>query len=164
VGIIPVVAAGNDGFADGVAEPACAPGAVRVGAVYDASLGQVAWTPCIDRNTAVDRVTCFSNSSSLISVLAPGARIVAAGVTMSGTSQAAPHVAGAIAVLRAPGFAPQDTLEQTMIRITSTGPMVTDTKNMVAKPRLDMLAAVNTTRPVAQITWLAPVLDLLTGD
>jgi subtilisin family serine protease len=167
VGIIPVVAAGNDGFADGVGEPACAPGAVRVGAVYDASLGPMTWTQarCTDAITSVDRVTCFSNSSNLITVLAPGSIINAAGLNTSGTSQAAPHVAGAIAVLRATNAAPRDTLEQTMIRITSTGPMLTDAKNGVAKPRLDLLAAVNTiSRPVARVTWLTPVLDLLTDE
>jgi subtilisin family serine protease len=142
-GIIPVVAAGNDGFTDGVAEPACAPGAVRVGAVYDANIGGVGYGNCSDSTTAADKVTCFSNSSNLLTVLAPGAAITAAGSTNYGTSQAAPHVAGAIAVLRAPNAAPDDTVTTTVDRLTVNGQPVTDTRNGIIKPRLNLFAAVN---------------------
>ena len=161
-GIVVVVAAGNDGFADGVAEPACAPGAVRVGAVYDSNLGGQYWSNCSDWETAADRVTCFSNGGNMLTMLAPGASISAAGLTSSGTSQAAPHVAGAVAVLRAADAAPNDTLEQSVARLTSTGVMVTDWRNNVQKPRLDLYAAaMSTVKRPTNTAWLTPVLNLL---
>jgi subtilisin family serine protease len=61
---------------------------------------------------------------------------------MGGTSQATPHVSGAVAVLRA-AF-PDDTLDETVARLTSTGVPITDSRNGVTVPRLDILAAVVT--------------------
>ncbi|MFX8626938.1 S8 family serine peptidase, partial [Acinetobacter baumannii] len=103
-GVVPVVASGNDAFSDGISSPACVAGAVRVGAVYDSNIGGVSWgnpVKCSDPTTAADKVACFSNGGSLVTLLAPGAMITAGGYTMGGTSQATPHVAGAIALLRA---------------------------------------------------------------
>ena len=140
-GIIPVVAAGNSSAKDGLASPACAPGAVRVGAVYDSSLGGVKFSACSDASTAADQVTCFSQSSPVLTLLAPGATITAAGISMSGTSQAAPHVAGAIAVLRGSNAAPNDTLDATIRRLMASGVPVTDARNGVVTPRIDLLKA-----------------------
>lgn len=141
-GILPVVAAGNEGFSDGVSEPACAPGAVRVGAVYDTAMGQVGWGLCTDVATAPDLVTCFSNGGPLLSLLAPGALINAAGITQGGTSQAAPHVAGAIAVLRAPRMPAPESISNTVLRLRSHGRPVTDPRTGLVAPRLDLGAAV----------------------
>ncbi len=145
-GIVPVVAAGNDGFADGVSSPACTPGAVRVGAVYDSNVGGLAWggTPptCIDRTTAADQVACFSNGGKLLTLLAPGAMITAGGYTMGGTSQAAPHVAGAIAALRG-GVSSTETIDQTINRLKTTGKPITDRRSGLVFPRIDLLAATN---------------------
>lgn len=142
-GVAPVVAAGNDASALGVAYPACTPGAVVVGAVYDDAPGPIAfWSSCIDTNLTADKIACFSNSSPLVTMLAPGVQITAAGSTMSGTSQATPHAAAAIAILR--GAAPSDSVAQTLKRITSTGKPLLDGRNGVQRPRLDLLAAVST--------------------
>ena len=167
VGIVPVVASGNNGYSNGISEPACATGAVSVGAVYDSDVGFQSWSNCTDSTTAADRVTCFSNSANFLTLLAPGSQITAAGLTQSGTSQAAPHVAGAVAVLRA--LFPSDTVDQTVSRMTSTGVAVTDPRNNIVKPRLNLLNATGTTitRPVndnfANRTVLRGALVATTG-
>jgi subtilisin family serine protease len=72
-------------------------------------------------------------------MLAPGSRIDAADITMSGTSQASPHVAGAVAALASKcGKATVDQIEQAL---TTSGPSITDPRNQVTKRRLDVLAA-----------------------
>jgi uncharacterized repeat protein (TIGR01451 family) len=140
-GISVVVAAGNGAYNDGLSSPACAPDAVSVGAVYDSNLGAITWgTGCTDTTTAVDQVVCFSNSASFLKMLAPGVNITSAGITSSGTSQAAPQVAGAIAVLRS-AF-PSESSTQLQSRLTNSRvPRVTDTRNNLSFPRLDLLQA-----------------------
>lgn len=140
-GINVVVAAGNDAYTNALANPACTPGAVSVGAVYDANYGGLSWGSglCTDSTTAADQVTCFSDSASFLTMLAPGALITAAGFTEGGTSQAAPHVTGSIAVLRS-AF-PSETLTQIESRLTHSDVMDTDSRNGLVKPRLDLLTA-----------------------
>lgn len=138
-GISVVAASGNEARTSGMSAPACTPGAISVGAVYDANLGAKAWTSCTDATTAADKVACFSNSASFLTLLAPGSSITAGGYVASGTSQASPHVAGAVAVLR--DAFPADTLEQTLARMTDTGVAITDARNGIVKPRLNLLAA-----------------------
>ncbi|KAF0163900.1 MAG: hypothetical protein FD157_2579 [Rhodocyclaceae bacterium] len=138
-GISVVAASGNEARTSGMAAPACTPGIISVGAVYDANLGAKAWTACTDSTTAADKVACFSNSASFLTLLAPGSEIVAGGYGASGTSQASPHVAGAVAVLR--DAFPEETLTQTLARLTSTGVAITDARNGIVKPRLNLLEA-----------------------
>lgn len=85
-----VIASGNDGMSTGVSAVACPPSAVVVGS-----------------SSLTDRVSTFSNSSALVDLLAPGEAVTSASSrtassynTSSGTSMAAPHVAGAFALLR----------------------------------------------------------------
>ena len=139
-GILTVIASGNENFTNGISGPACTPKAVSVGAVYDSNIGARNWgVGCNDTTTAADKVTCFSNSASYLSVLAPGSEITAAGITMSGTSQATPHVAAAVAILH--GARPLDTPASTLSRLTTTGTSVTDTRNSKVFPRINVLAA-----------------------
>ena len=143
-GVVPVVASGNDGFADGISSPACVAGAVRVGAVYDSNIGGVSWgnpVKCSDPTTAADQVTCFSNGGSLVTLLAPGAMITAGGETQGGTSQAAPHVTGAIALLRANDVSPSETIDQTVNRLKATGKPIRDKRTGLIFPRIDLAAA-----------------------
>ncbi|MFT3842147.1 MAG: S8 family serine peptidase [Myxococcaceae bacterium] len=139
VGILSAVASGNNGYSNMISSPACTPDAVSVGAVYDATMSGLSYSNCSDASPVADQITCFSNSASFLSLLAPGAMITAGGHTMAGTSQASPHVAGAIAVLRA-GF-PSDTPDQTVNRLKSTGKSITDARNGVTTPRIDLAAA-----------------------
>ncbi len=104
-GIQPVVSSGNTAFLsgvfrDGLSDPGCVPGVVSVGAVYDDDIGGVNWGPCTDATTVGDQVACFSQTASYLSLLAPGIQVTAGGQSnFTGTSMAAPHVAGAWAVL-----------------------------------------------------------------
>jgi len=142
VGVIPVVASGNDANKSGLADPACAPGAVRVGAVYDDNFGALGWMTCSDAIAERSSVTCFSNSADFLTLLAPGAIITSAGLTMSGTSMAAPHVAGAIAVLRGDAAFPDDTLSETIEHLTNTGTPITDSANGLVHPLINLEAAI----------------------
>jgi len=148
-GILTVIAAGNNGSKSGVGDPACVPGAVSVGAVYDGSHGTLTWPAaaasggqCTDVSAA-DKVTCFSQSASFLSVLAPGTFVNAPSSAFqeSGTSQATPHVTGAVAVLRA--RYPAESLDQTVQRLQITGVQDTDAGNNLTVRRLDLLAATN---------------------
>jgi hypothetical protein len=138
-GILSAIASGNSAYSNSISSPSCVPAAVSVGAVYDANLGGLSWSNCTDSTTAADKVTCFSNSDDTVELLAPGALITAAGSTMGGTSQATPHVAGAIAVLRA-AF-PDDSVSETVTRLSTTGTTITDTRNGLTFPRIDLNAA-----------------------
>jgi hypothetical protein len=138
-GILSAVASGNEGKTDALSSPACAPSAVSVGAVYPRNVGGLATSICTDSTSAADQVACFSNSAPFLTMLAPGVAITAAGITMTGTSQATPHVAGAIAVLRATH--PDESVTDTVARLTGHGVAVTDGRNGLDKPRLDLAAA-----------------------
>lgn len=140
-GINVVTSAGNEGWLDGLPLPACTPQAISVGAVYDAPQGARGWTICSDPVTAADQVTCFSNASADLDLLAPGALITAGGSTWGGTSQAAPHVAAAVALVRQafPGESP----DLVRGRLVTSGRSITDARGIPIRvfPRLDFTNA-----------------------
>ncbi|MBT9538298.1 S8 family serine peptidase [Thiobacillus sp.] len=142
-GILSIVSSGNNGYSDGISNPACTPEAVSVGAVYDANVGARTWTSpepdCTDSTSAADKVACFSNSASFLTLLAPGALTTVAGATVAGTSLSSPVVTGAVALL-AQAF-PGDTAVSRLGRLTANGKPVTDMRNSLVKPRVDVLAA-----------------------
>jgi uncharacterized repeat protein (TIGR01451 family) len=154
-GITTVAAAGNSGSKTGLGDPACAPGVVSVGAVYDAAYGTVGWVAAADANgqcfdaSAPDHITCFSQSSGYLSLLAPGTFVNAPNSTFqqSGTSQATPHVSGSVAVLRA--RYPAESLAETLQRLQLSSIKDTDAISGITTARLDLLAAVNQGTSVA---------------
>ena len=163
-GILPVVAAGNNAATSGIAQPACVPAALSVGAVYDSSMGSLSWQAgCTDSTTFADKPTCFSQSGPNLKMLAPGSQITAAGITESGTSQATPHVTGAAAVLAA--AKPSATVDQIERALMSSGPLVID-RDSRARHRLDvysaltsLLGSADSTAPVVAKPSFAPLLN-----
>ncbi len=143
-GIVVLASSGNQADSNGMSIPACTPEVISVGAVYDANVGGLSWGVCQDNTTAADQIGCFSNSASFLDLLAPGALITATGSTLGGTSQAAPHASGTIAILAsAYPNASVAALEQQLLRSTT---QITDPRNSVTTPRLSLpeaLGAVN---------------------
>ncbi|MEQ1568521.1 MAG: S8 family serine peptidase [Myxococcota bacterium] len=168
-GVAVVVASGNNAYTSSIASPACNSAAFSVGAVYDSAMGGIGWSACSDSTTAADKVTCFSNSASFLDILAPGALIVAGTYTMGGTSQASPHVAGAMAVLRAADA--EATVDELQLQLQSTGVSVTDTRNGLTFPRLDLEAAtsdcvssISTTTGTATASGGSGTVDVVTDS
>lgn len=145
VGIATIAAAGNEGNRAALSAPACLSSVISVGAT-----------------TLTDEVPTFSNSAPFLDLLAPGVRILSAIplvelARISGTSQAAPHVAGAFAVLSSRlGEASPDEIFQAL---RSTGVSVTDFKSGLTSPRIDVLAAFDALAPVSTSTGLQVTPD-----
>jgi subtilisin family serine protease len=135
-GIVVVVASGNDGYTDSISWPAAYANVVSVGAFHDAGASE-------------RQITGFSNSAAFLTMSAPGSMITAAGITMQGTSQAAPHVAGAAAVLRA--MYESDTVPELVNRLKLGTPVV-DTRNGVSVPGLELTAATATPPAAYRLT------------
>lgn len=129
LGAATVVASGNEALTDAVGSPGCVSTAVTVGSVSDTA----------------DQVHAFSNSAYFLDMLAPGGGITAAVpgggyATWWGTSMAAPHVAGAFALLRAQF--PTMSVVDIQTLLTTTGDTVIDSRNGLGFPRLDFGAAI----------------------
>jgi subtilisin family serine protease len=144
-GALVFASSGNSADATAIAVPGCVQGAVAVGAVYDGNIGTVTFG-CTDGTTNVDQVTCFSNSSSAVDLLAPGAASTASGmgggaVTFLGTSQAAPAAAGAAALLLS--AKPGATADQIENALKGSGVPIVDARNGLAIPRINVRAALD---------------------
>jgi MYXO-CTERM domain-containing protein len=159
-GILVVASSGNNGGTGQIGAPACITGVLAVGASYDANLGRepdvgtyrewfnsASWPTCADASTSTSTVACFSNLSSRVDLVAPGAQITASllnGTVTAyhGTSQAAAVASGAAALLAEcrPGLPPAD-LRQAL---RATGPRLADSRTGLLYPRLDVAAAAQT--------------------
>ena len=112
IGVASVIAAGNNFLGNGLTSPACISSAISVGS--------------IDKS---NNVSFFSNVASFMSLFAPGDSInssVPGGgyAVFSGTSMAAPHVAGAWAIMRQ--AAPGASVSAILSAFRSTGLPITD--------------------------------------
>lgn len=120
-----VISSGNSFFDGFIGIPACISKAVAVGST-----------------TKADAISGFSNHSALVDLLAPGESINAAAVgggfvAFSGTSMAAPHVAGTFAILKQ--ASPSSSVSVITASLRSTGKSVA--RAGVTKRRINVEAA-----------------------
>ena len=141
-GVTTVASSGNNGATNALSLPGCLSNVVSVGATT---------------KTNPEQVASFSNSAPFLTLLAPGVGIVSSTTgggfaPKSGTSMAAPHVAGALALLRSarPGY-PSDAYVTALV---NTGTPILDTRNGVIKPRIDVAAALGALTPMQERAFL----------
>ncbi len=121
VGIATIISAGNNGYADGISAPACISKAISVGATD--KTGQL-WPQ--------------SNRADFLDLLAPGVGIESAlpgdlTAAKEGTSMAAPHVAGAWAIMKAHN--PKASVAEVLAMLKETG------QDVEGMPRIQVDAA-----------------------
>ncbi|WP_051309187.1 S8 family peptidase [Desulfogranum japonicum] len=124
--VVVVAIAGNNGEAQIVTAPGCLSNVISVGAT-----------------DSDDTVARFSNSHTSVKYFAPGVNIVSDAIgggtkSMSGTSMAAPHVAGAAALIRQ--ASPGVSNAQMMQALSNNGVDITDW-NGLTRPRIQIYDA-----------------------
>jgi subtilisin family serine protease len=123
---IPTIAAtGNQGYTSGITAPACISTVIAVGASTDSDL-----------------IASFSNRAPIMDFFAPGVSItssITGGLygTASGTSMAAPHVSGAVALLRQ--HQPSSSLNRLLNALRLSGKLLPISGASI--PRIDVIAA-----------------------
>jgi hypothetical protein len=127
-GIPSIASSGNEGLTGQMDAPACISTVVSVGST-----------------TKIDTVSGFSNAAPFLSLLAPGSAIQTARqgggfATSSGTSLAAPHVAGAWAAITE--AVPGSNVAEVLFALQSTGEPIDDDRNGLTFPRIDVAAAI----------------------
>ena len=151
-GVTVAVAAGNDNLDACGYSPARAPSAITVGST-----------------TSTDARSSFSNYGSCLDIYAPGSSILSswytsttATNTISGTSMASPHVAGAAALYLAvnPSATPAQVVSA--LRASATTGVVTDAKT--GSPNLLLYALGGTTPPPSGAQTYTNTADYAIGD
>jgi hypothetical protein len=147
-GIATIVAAGNDASPVGLSVPACVTSAISVGSTTDGSSG-----------APPDLVSTFTNNNAFLTLLAPGEAITSTApgggfAILNGTSQAAPHVTGAWAILKERNRAA--TVSAIATALISTGKAIVDPRNGLTKPRIRIMAAWSALPPACTFTIAPP--------
>ncbi len=137
-----IISAGNEGYWNGVGSPGCVPEAVTVGSTGDGSGG-----------ATEDVWSSFSNSHFIVDLAAPGqwtmSSIPGGGyANFAGTSMAAPHVAGAWALMRQAN--PEATVDDVLDMLQATGTPVTDHAGLQQR-RINVDAAL--AWPIDDLLW-----------
>jgi subtilisin family serine protease len=138
-GIATVISSGNNSYTNAMGAPACNSNAVSVGNTTMDAFG----TDAVFYGNATDGTPIGSNTASFLSVLAPGTHICSAVPTngvncgWTGTSMAAPHVAGAFAALKQ--LRPGTTVSASLAALQNSGNPVYAWG--VTKRRLDVWGA-----------------------
>ncbi len=176
-GILVVAAAGNQASSLGSPAPACVQESFSVAASYDADVGSFFWQwgptqfeMCVDNTTGPDVWACGTNAydtpNDKTDLVAPGSELTSSWPgdlinTLSGTSQAAPQVAGCAAlILEAHAGDPTRTLPdlEADLRNSPTPIVSTGAAFGSSFPRLDCATAVP--EPRAALQSLALLLGL----
>src|SRR5690625_2576354 len=128
-GIATVIANGNAGRTGQIGSPACISTSIAVGST-----------------TKSDTVSGFSDVASIMDLFAPGSNISSAVPgggyeTFGGTSMAAPHVAGAWALMKQ--ASPSASVDEVLAAFEQTGVPITDNRpgGTVTKPRIQVDSA-----------------------
>jgi len=134
-GIATVIASGNDGSVTELSSPACISSSVSVASTTDGSF------------KPLDQVSLFSNTNRYLSLLAPGETILSSVpgggfLNLSGTSMAAPHVAGAWALMKSKR--PSASVTEILNALIATGTPITDPGSGLVLPRINVGAALAT--------------------
>ena len=134
-GIATVISAGNEGFTDAVEAPACISSAIAVA-----------------NTTKQDAVAANSNMDRTVDLLAPGTKIISsvpggAFASLSGTSMAAPHVAGAFALLEEKD--PSKNVGDILFDLQAKGTRIMDTRpgGTATKSRINIADAAQVRPP-----------------
>lgn len=157
-GIVIFASSGNDQASNGMNLPACLTSVISVGSVYDANAGPY-WGSCFEQ-TSKDKISCFSNVSSELDLLAPGSKIDSSHpgggiINASGTSMASPHAAATAALmLQKNPFLTPDDIGNILV---NSGEFIYDARIDMAFPRIDSLEALYAT-PDSN-----PILTILTA-
>ncbi|MFI0397995.1 MAG: S8 family peptidase [Thiolinea sp.] len=143
VGIATVISAGNDSRKNAMSFPACISSAISVG-------NSVSEIQSNSPGYNINDVAWDSNISAETDLFAPGTKILSANQASStgytekwGTSMAAPHVAGAFAILRSKK--PSATINEVLDALKNSPVQSVDgrTNGIYSKPRIDIANALS---------------------